>query len=141
MKIKYLDCDGKSKLFSFHRHDYKEMTIDDTFYMIDGGFDYIKTSISGTIKEGEVSDLIEDIRNQFEWGSNYTETGELRDTTIYSYLKDMEISHILNILSWDMNGFFKRLSSNENVVINIGFCVTREIFIQELKYRLNNDKY
>ena len=88
-----------------------------------------------------VSDLIADIRTQFKWGSNYTETGELRDETVYLYLKDMTTSHILNILSWDMNKFFKILLSHDNIIINIGFCVTREIFIQELKYRLNDDKY
>jgi len=125
MKIKYLDCDRKTKLFSFHRHDYKEITIDGISYMIDGGFDYIRSSLTGIIKEDNVSDLIADIRTQFKWGSNYTETGELRDETVYLYLKDMTTSHILNILSWDMNKFFKILLSHDNIIINIGFCVTK----------------
>jgi hypothetical protein len=38
MKINYLNCEGKHKLFSFTTHDYKEITIDEKYFILDGDF-------------------------------------------------------------------------------------------------------
>lgn len=74
MTITYLNCDYNHKLFSFFRHDYKEITIDDKFYMLDGGMDYIRHS-GGILEERDVKEVIEEIRNVFKWGRNYDENG------------------------------------------------------------------
>lgn len=51
MKINYVE-NKNGKLFSFHRHDYKDNIDDeDNYIMIDGGFDdYIRCS--GELKSG-----------------------------------------------------------------------------------------
>ena len=36
MKIKYLNCDRKAKLFSFYTHHYNTLDLDGKHYMIDG---------------------------------------------------------------------------------------------------------
>ena len=53
MKINYVE-NKNGKLFSFHRHDYKDNIDDeDNYIMIDGGFDdYIRCS--GELKSGEI---------------------------------------------------------------------------------------
>ena len=64
MKINYVKCDFcKEKVFSFHRHDYKSCSCGKAFK--DGGFDYIRSSTNGEIKEDEISNLISDIRESF----------------------------------------------------------------------------
>lgn len=122
MKIHYLDCDGKKKLFSFHRHDYKSWEDENKLYILDGGFDYIKTSHHGTIVYSDIQDVIEDIREQFEWGQNEDGKGNYIEKTIYRLLKDISDSHLKNLI--------KYVKRNP---------VYKEIFKAEQKYRKEND--
>jgi len=93
MKIRYLDCDGKAKLFSFHEQDYKTETIDGNRYMIDGGCElselYCRTSLCGIIKVDTVENLIEDIRQQFTWTSQLDHEGKRLTKSITRRLKDI----------------------------------------------------
>lgn len=109
MKIKYLDCRGKNKLFSFYRHDYRTWEDEDGMhYMIDGGFeDYYRYShpdmnkeIKDFIKENTIENLIEDIRTQFTWGRNYTKEGKLLDKTEWLLLKDISDDHLEGLLEY-----------------------------------------
>lgn len=136
MKIHYLNCDGKAKLFSFHRHDYKALDLDGKHYMIDGGFDYTRCSTDGKIKEDEVKNLIKDIREVFTWTQNYDENNNRIDSKT-ALLKDLTSSHICGILSY----FTERLTKQEKDTIvapTKEWCVIHEIFIQELDYRIKN---
>ena len=145
MKIKYLDCDRRAKLFSFHRHDYKEITIDGKFYMIDGGFDYIRSSTNGEIKEDEIANLISDIRESFTWGQNYDKNHKRLSKTIYKKLKDLDTNHIINILKYFTEDLVfsihkqKELEINDYTNVNESWCVTHLIFLEELIYRNKNN--
>jgi len=147
VKIHYLNCDGKAKLFSFSGHDYKEKTIDGISYMIDGGFDYIRHSITGTLERVEIKDVIKDIRTQFKWGTNYDKDNNLLDKTKFEILENLDTLHIINILSWFTNKLYKRVIKEDidydkdDLPIDRHWCIIHEIFIQELKYRLENGKY
>jgi hypothetical protein len=69
MRIRYVE-NKNGKLFSFHRHDFKEDTDDEgNFILIDGGFDY--TRVVGNLKESTIYDLMPEIREVFIWGQNY----------------------------------------------------------------------
>lgn len=136
MKIHYLNCDGKAKLFSFHRHDYKALDLDGKHYMIDGGFDYIRCSTDGKIEEDEVKNLISDIREVFTWTQNYDENNNRIDSKT-ALLKDLTSSHVCGILSY----FTERLTKQEKDTIvapTKEWCVIHDIFIQELDYRIKN---
>jgi len=136
MKIHYLDCNGKAKLFSFHRHDYKALDLDGKHYMIDGGGDYIRCSTDGKVEEAEVKNLISDIREVFTWIQNYDENNNRIDSKT-ALLKDLTSSHICGILSY----FTERLTKQEKDTIvapTKEWCVIHDIFIQELDYRIKN---
>lgn len=110
MKIKYLNCRGKKKLFSFYRHDYRTWEDEDNnHYMIDDGFeDYHRYShpdmntkdISSFIKESHISEVIEEIREQFTWGRNYTKDGKQLDKTEWLLLKDISNDHLKSLLEY-----------------------------------------
>jgi hypothetical protein len=134
MKISYVE-NNNGKLFSFSRHNYKENKDNDGNYvMIDGGFDYNR--YSGRLKEGEIKDLMEDIRNQFTWGQNYDENNNKLPKTEYRLLKDLSISHISGIIRY----FIEKLQP-ESVIsknwlsIHLIFCYELE---NRLKYENNN---
>ncbi len=136
MKIHYLNCDGKTKLFSFYRHDYKTLDIDGKHYMIDGGFDYIRHSEHGTIEESEIKNVIFDIRECFYWTQNYDENNN-RIEPKKALLKDLTSSHICGILSY----FTERLTKQKKdkiVTPTKEWCIIHDIFIQELDYRIKN---
>lgn len=137
MQITYLDCDGKYKLFSFSRHDYKTKTIDDIEYILDGGTDYVRCSTNGTLMSDEVKNLIKDIREQFNWGKNYDKNNNRLPKTEYILLKDLDTDHILNILSYFTNDLYNKVIQNENkeAKVDKSWCIIHEIFIQELIYR------
>lgn len=98
MKINYVE-NKNGKLFSFHRHDFKENTdAYDNYINIDGGFDYVK--YSGELKSGEIKDLMPEIREQLIWGQNYNEKNERLPETIYKPLKDLTTSHISGIIKY-----------------------------------------
>ena len=98
MEINYVE-NKNGKLFSFHRHDFKENTdAYDNYINIDGGWDY--TRYSGELKSGEIKDLMPEIREQFIWGQNYNEKNERLPETIYKPLKDLTTSHISGIIRY-----------------------------------------
>lgn len=138
MKIEYLDCDGKDKLFTWYTHDFKTKTIDGKFYMIDGGFSYYKRYSGGTLKYDEVKNLITDIRESFTWNQNYDENNLKLPKTKVSLLKDLSSSHICGILSYFINKLYNNIDLKHNIVDN-QWCVIQEVFIQELNYRIKNN--
>lgn len=98
MKINYVE-NKNGKLFSFHRHDFKENTdSSDNYIFIDCGFEYSR--YSGELKEVEIKDLMSEIREQFVWGQNYNEKNERLPETIYKPLKDLTTSHISGIIRY-----------------------------------------
>lgn len=100
MKINYVE-NKNGKLFSFHRHDFKENTdSSDNYIFIDGGIGEGYTIYSGDLKQGEIKDLMPDIRNIFTWGQNYNEKNERLPETIYKPLKDLTTSHISGIIRY-----------------------------------------
>jgi hypothetical protein len=109
-------------LVSKHRHDYNCYTDKNgQEYCVDGGFEYLRRSYSINDYE-DVSvyntDNIEKIREVFSWGT-YGKLGN--EPLRYILLKDMETSHIENILS-----------NLKNLQPHI-----KDIFERELKYRIN----
>ncbi len=137
MKIHYLNCDNKAKLFSFHRHDYKVLDIDRKHYMIDGGFYYTRCSTDGTIEHDEIKNLIKDIREGFTWTQNYNENNE-RIEPKTALLKDLTSSHICGILSYFTNDLSKKFQFDEALPIDKSWFIIHEIFIQELDYRIKS---
>jgi hypothetical protein len=138
MTIHYLQVHDGTKLFSFNRHDFKEYKDkDDNYFMIDGGFDYIKYSMDkekGEIKYGEVKDLIEDIRKQFTWGQNYAKDGTKLEKTLYKKLHELDFDHILGILRYFTINLDKQAYS-----IDRNWAIVHLIFIEELLYRQRNN--
>lgn len=125
MNITYLKQSNGSKLFSFHRHDFK---IGENGTFIDGGFDY--TRFNGELGEDTVENLIGDIRQQFVWGAIYEKDGKtLRDHTVYKSLQDLDTDHIISILIY----FTNRVKND--TVMSIQWKIFHLIFLNELKYR------
>ena len=141
MKISALNMDGNGYLISFNRHDYKETSINSVYYMIDGGFDYVRTSEDGKVEQYEIKDFINEIREQFEWTRNFDENNK-RIVSETKLLKDLSSSHICGILSYFNNIAYGKIMVNidffekNNITINREWCIIHEIFIQELNYRI-----
>jgi len=93
-------CPDGTVLYSRHRHDYKEHidTITGEWMMIDGGVDYLKSSVNEIRAEyislTTESDHIE-IRQHFGWGSYGKDGTEPLHEIL---LKNMEDSHIEAVL-------------------------------------------
>lgn len=134
MKIKYLDCRGKKKLFSLHQHDYRTWEDEDgNFYMIDGGEDYQRYSHPdmaelsfGVIKEDKIENVIEDLREQFKWGKNHDKSGNRLPKTEFVLVKELSNEHIISIIKH---------------IYEKGITNSRSVFVMlaELRYRLNNN--
>jgi hypothetical protein len=132
MRIGYVE-NKNGKLFSFHRHDFKEDTDDEgNFILIDGGFDY--TRVVGNLKESTIYDLMPEIREVFIWGQNYDEFNNRLPETIYKPLKDLTTPHIAGILRY----FTEALAENKATASN-QWVAYHLIFIYELENRLKND--
>lgn len=129
MKIHYVENKNGDKLFSFFRHDFNQSK-DGTF--IDGGFDYIRTNTG--VKYGEIHELIQDIRKQFSWITTRNPDNTIRDKPITKLLKDLDTDHIINILL-----FFTRKLTEESK-LTTSWITIHSIFLEELKYRLNDRK-
>lgn len=141
MKIPYVE-NKNGKLFSFSRHDYKENTDEDGNYIMIDGFGSGYVRYSGDLKEGDIEDLIQEIREQMKWGRNYTKDGKLLEQTEWILLKHLDTDHIVNILSYFNKRAYKKIEDNQSVgnldtVVDKEWFVMHEIFVQELKYRLN----
>ena len=130
-EINYIENKDGTKLFSFYRHDYKEYTDKEgNFMMIDGGMDYIRYSVdeeNSWLNEAEISDVIQDIREQYKWGRNYDKNMNKLLKTEYILLKDLDTEHIFNIITYILNKIPK--------IINYNNKMTIEVFVEELKYR------
>jgi hypothetical protein len=135
-EINYIENKDGTKLFSFYRHDYKEYTDKEgNFMMIDGGMDYIRYSVdeeNSWLNEAEISDVIQDIREQYKWGRNYDKNMNKLLKTEYILLKDLDTEHIFNIITYILNKIPK--------IINYNNKMTIEIFVEELKYRYSQGK-
>jgi hypothetical protein len=81
---------------------------------------YCRTIGDAEIREGEISDLIEGIREQFTWTSNYDKDMN-RIPAVEKLLKDLDTDHILNIITYLTE------SNNNPKTINL--------MASELKYR------
>ena len=129
MKINYVE-NKNGKLFSFHRHDYKDNIDDeDNYIMIDGGFDdYIRCS--GELKSGEIKDLMPEIREQFKWGNNFDENNNRLPITIWVLLKDMSTSHISGVIRY----FTENIRPEQ--VLTKKWIAYHLIFCYELENRL-----
>jgi len=128
MNINYVE-NKNGKLFSFHRHDYKENYDDEGNYvMIDGGFEYDR--YSGELKTGNIKDLIPYVREQFKWGQNYDENNNELPETKWVLLKDLTTSHISGILRY----FTEKLK--ENNILTKKWITIHLIFCYELENRL-----
>lgn len=135
-KINYIENKDGTKLFSFYRHDYREYTDKEgNFMFIDGGVDYIRYSVdeeNSWLTEAEISDVIQDIREQYKWGVNYDKNMNKLPETKYVLLKDLDTTHIFNIITYILNRIPK--------IINYNNKVTIEVFVEELKYRHSQGK-
>jgi len=143
MHINYVE-NKNGKLFSFFRHDFKTNTDDEgNFICIDGGHDYQR--YSGELKQDEIENLIEQIRNQFIWGVNFTKDGKKLPKTEYKLLKDLDTDHVINILSYFNNRAYNSAKddkiNNSKIYIDKSWFVIHDIFTQELKYRYINKIY
>lgn len=93
-------CPDGTVLYSRHRHDYKEHVdaITGEWMMIDGGVDYVKSSVNN-IRAEYISLTTEsphmEIREHFGWGSYGKDGTEPLHEIL---LKDMEDSHIEAVL-------------------------------------------
>lgn len=97
MKIKYGYC--KTCQTSLHNFKHHEMAWCTTCNS--SGVDiedlYSRTIGNAEIREGEISDLIEDIREVFTWTSLY-DSNMNRIVPTSKLLKDLDANHILNII-------------------------------------------
>lgn len=120
-----------TKLFSFHRHDYKTYEADEVSVSIDGGFDYFK-GIGEHFTE-LIEDVIVDIRGHMVWGNNYDKEGKPLSETVHILLKDMDTLHIINVVKYLMEA-----AGGDTPAQNHPYV---PIFLEELKYReeLKND--
>ena len=120
MKIKYGYC--KTCQTSLHNFKHHEMAWCSTCNK--SGVDiedlYSRTIGDAEIREGEISDLIEDIREVFTWISNYDKNMK-RIPPVERLLKDLDSDHILNIITYLTE------SNNNPRTINL--------MASELKYR------
>jgi len=120
MKIKYGYC--KTCQTSLHNFKHHEMAWCSTCNK--SGVDiedlYSRTIGDAEIREGEIYDLIEDIREVFTWTSNYDKNMK-RIPPVERLLKDLDSDHILNIITYLTE------SNNNPRTINL--------MASELKYR------
>lgn len=129
MKINYVEHKDGTKLFSFYRHDFQTYGEGEDLVGIDGGFDYQRIIGTTTSKQGEIKELIQDIREQFTWGKNFDENNVQLEKTEYIKLKDLTTSHIVNILIY----FTNKLKPDSTLVP--GWISVHSIFLEELNYR------
>ncbi len=86
-------------LVSRNRHDYKTHVDDnEEMYMLDGGLDYIRTSVNDEPAESlavYLNDDFKDVRAVLEWGSRGVNGDE---PLHYIKLSSMETDHIIAVL-------------------------------------------
>ena len=132
MQINYIETPSGKKLFSYHRHDFKM----EEGVGIDGGLqDYVRVIGGAELKEDSVENLIKDIRESFKWGKNYDKDNNPLPKTEWILLKDLDTSHIVNILKY----FTEKLIKENGIVtfsIDKQWVAYHLFFLEELKSRL-----
>ena len=118
-----------TKLVSRHVHDYVSYvdSVSGEEYILDGGLEYCRTSVNevkAELIEIYEDDEIEVIREHFERGT-FDENG----ARIYKLLKDLDTSHLENILLYNSEVFSKEKAKEVN-----------QIYKRELEYRLSAKK-
>ncbi len=124
MKIKYGYCKKCQKsLFNFKHHEMawcnscnnSAVDIEEFYSRIIG---------DAEIREGEISDLIEGIRESFVWTSNYDKDMK-RIEPVQKLLKDLDTNHILKIIDY--------LSAKD--VLTVSTARSINVMVNELVYR------
>lgn len=124
MKIRYGYCKSCQKdLHNFRHHEMAWCSCGKSAVDIEEF--YSRTIGDAEIREGEISDLIEGIREQFTWTSNYDKDMK-RIPPVERLLKDLDTDHILSIITYLTE------SNNNPRTINI--------MASELKYRYEKQK-
>lgn len=118
-----------TKLVSRHVHDYVSYidSVSGEEYIIDGGLDYFRTSVNHV--EAELIEIYEDdkievIREHLERG-----TFDGSGNRVYKLLKDLDTSHLENILLYNSEIFSKKKAKEVN-----------SVYKRELEYRLSFKK-
>ena len=124
MKIRYGYCKNCQKeLFNFKHHE-MAWCLSCNKSAVDIEEFYSRAIGDVEIREGEISDLIEGIRESFVWTSNYDK--DMRRTEpVERLLKDLEYTHILKIIDY--------LSTKD--VLTVGTARSINIMVNELVYR------
>lgn len=115
-------CD--TEIISHHRHDFKKCNCEDEqeSIWVDGGRDYERT-MWGDLADFEKKTVYDDgnhetRRNNMHWGVNFDKEMNRLPETKWVLIKDLDSSHILNILDLAyIDDFY------------------REVFKEELNYR------
>ncbi len=124
MKIKYGYCKSCQKsLFNFKHHEMAWCTSCNNSAVDIEEF-YSRTIGDAEVREGEISDLIEGIRESFVWTSNYDKDMN-RTEPVNKLLKDLDTDHIINIIDYLVG----RDSIQEATKRSIS------VMVNELKYR------
>lgn len=132
MNINYIETLSGKKLFSFHRHDFKM----EEGVGIDGGLqDYVRVIGGAELKEDSIENLILVIRESFKWGKNYDKDNNPLPKTEWVLLKDLDTSHIVNILIYFTNQI-KIDGINVKSSLDKQWVAYHLFFLEELKYRL-----
>lgn len=142
-KISFVESIDGTRLFSFHRHDYKDYIDDKGNYMsIDGGFDYNKYAVDSTgeyswLRTLPISEVINDIREQYKWTQVLDANGDPLDEVRTVLLKDMEDVHIASVLQMLID---TSESEEDTTIIDTKLKAVIIIFLAELKLRLTKPK-
>lgn len=124
MKIKYGYCKSCQKsLFNFKHHEMAWCSSCNKSAVDIEEF-YSRTIGDAEVREGEISDLIESIRESFVWTSNYDKNMK-RIEPVERLLKDLEYTHILKIIDY--------LSAKD--VLTVGTARSINVMVNELVYR------
>jgi hypothetical protein len=124
MKIKYGYCKSCQKsLFNFKHHEMAWCSSCNKSAVDIEEF-YSRTIGDAEVREGEISDLIEGIRESFVWTSNYDKNMK-RIEPVERLLKDLEYTHILKIIDY--------LSAKD--VLTVGTARSINVMVNELVYR------
>lgn len=124
MKIRYGYCKNCQKeLFNFKHHE-MAWCLSCNKSGVDIEEFYSRAIGDVEIREGNISDLIEGIRESFVWTSNYDK--DMRRTEpVERLLKDLEYTHILKIIDY--------LSTKD--VLTVGTARSINVMVNELVYR------
>jgi hypothetical protein len=128
MRIKYGYCKTCQKdLFNFKHHEMSWCSCGKSAVDIEEL--YSRTTGDAEIREGEIQNLIESIREVFTWTSNYDKDMQ-RTEPVQRFLKDLDTDHILNILNYltDREIIYDSTRRSINIMVN------------ELKYRHGKQK-